>query len=124
VRPISPSSPASITINRRDGHQVHLLANELVPGDIVTFQVSESRLILSHPKLEPRILGDRIPADIRILTSLDLEIDESSLTGETRPARKSVAPCAPRAPLGERNSIAFMGTCSQREAPRLIPCSI
>ncbi|KAB5589514.1 ATPase, Ca++ transporting, type 2C, member 2 [Ceratobasidium theobromae] len=77
----------------RDGHQVHLLANELVPGDIVTFQV-----------------GDRIPADIRILNSLDLEIDESSLTGETRPARKSDAPCPPRAPLGERTSIAFMGT--------------
>ncbi|KAB5592664.1 Calcium-transporting P-type ATPase, PMR1-type protein [Ceratobasidium theobromae] len=66
----------------RDGHQVHLLANELVPGDIVTFQV-----------------GDRIPADTRILNSLDLEIDESSLTGETRPARKSDAPCPPRAPL-------------------------
>ncbi|CAE6396398.1 hypothetical protein ACGC1H_005329 [Rhizoctonia solani] len=77
----------------RDGQQVHLLANELVPGDLVTFQV-----------------GDRIPADIRLLTSLDLEIDESSLTGETHPARKSTAACPPRAPLGERTSIAFMGT--------------
>ncbi|CAE6456584.1 unnamed protein product [Rhizoctonia solani] len=77
----------------RDGQQVHLLANELVPGDLVTFQV-----------------GDRIPADIRLLTSLDLEIDESSLTGETHPARKSTPSCPPRAPLGERTSIAFMGT--------------
>ncbi|CAE7208909.1 unnamed protein product [Rhizoctonia solani] len=77
----------------RDGQQVHLLANELVPGDLVTFQV-----------------GDRIPADIRLLTSLDLEIDESSLTGETHPARKSTTACPPRAPLGERTSIAFMGT--------------
>ncbi|CAE6464561.1 unnamed protein product [Rhizoctonia solani] len=77
----------------RDGQQVHLLANELVPGDLVTFQV-----------------GDRIPADIRILTSLELEIDESSLTGETHPARKSIAACPPRAALGERTSIAFMGT--------------
>ncbi|QRV86940.1 calcium transporting, ATPase type 2C [Ceratobasidium sp. AG-Ba] len=77
----------------RDGHQLHLLANELVPGDIVTFQV-----------------GDRIPADLRLITSLDLEIDESSLTGETRPARKNAEPCPPGAPLGERYSIAFMGT--------------
>ncbi|CCO31399.1 hypothetical protein BN14_05440 [Rhizoctonia solani AG-1 IB] len=77
----------------RDGQQVHLLANELVPGDVVTFNV-----------------GDRIPADIRLLTSLDLEIDESSLTGETRPARKKIDACPPRAPLSERSSIAFMGT--------------
>jgi Ca2+-transporting ATPase len=55
-------------------------------------------------------LGDRIPADIRLLTSLDLEIDESSLTGETRPARKKIDACPPRAPLSERSSIAFMGT--------------
>ncbi|KAF8755161.1 Ca-transporting ATPase [Rhizoctonia solani] len=56
----------------RDGQQVHLLANELVPGDLVTFH--------------------------------------SSLTGETHPARKKVDTCPPRAPLGERSSIAFMGT--------------
>ncbi|CAE6441183.1 unnamed protein product [Rhizoctonia solani] len=81
----------------RDGHQVHLLANELVPGDLVTFNV-----------------GDRIPADIRLLTALDLEIDESSLTGETHPARKKVDTCPPRAPLSERSSIAFMGTLVRR----------
>ncbi|GAB1520993.1 High affinity Ca2+/Mn2+ P-type ATPase-like protein [Rhizoctonia solani] len=56
------------------------------------------------------VTGDRIPADIRLLTALDLEIDESSLTGETHPARKKVDTCPPRAPLGERSSIAFMGT--------------
>ncbi|KAG8699087.1 High affinity Ca2+/Mn2+ P-type ATPase-like protein [Ceratobasidium sp. 395] len=77
----------------RDGQQLHLLANELVPGDIVTFQV-----------------GDRIPADLRLITSLDLELDESSLTGETRPARKNEEACAPGVPLGERKCIAFMGT--------------
>ncbi|KAG8717216.1 High affinity Ca2+/Mn2+ P-type ATPase-like protein, partial [Ceratobasidium sp. 394] len=77
----------------RDGQQLHLLANELVPGDIVTFQV-----------------GDRIPADLRLITSLDLELDESSLTGETRPARKNTESCPPGAPLGERLCIAFMGT--------------
>ncbi|KAF8598978.1 calcium-transporting P [Ceratobasidium sp. AG-I] len=80
----------------RDGHQLHLLANELVPGDIVTFQV-----------------GDRIPADLRLLTALDLELDESSLTGETRPSRKNVDTCSPGVPLGERSCIAFMGTLVQ-----------
>ncbi|KAG9312287.1 E1-E2 ATPase-domain-containing protein [Chiua virens] len=50
----------------RDQRKVHILANELVPGDIVSLST-----------------GDRVPADIRVMTSVDLEIDESSLTGET-----------------------------------------
>jgi Ca2+-transporting ATPase len=42
----------------RDGKQIHLLANEVVPGDLVTFTT-----------------GDRIPADLRIITPVDLEIE-------------------------------------------------
>ena len=54
-----------------------MLANELVPGDIVTFTT-----------------GDRVPADVRLISAVDLEIDESSLTGETTTRRKDVEPCA------------------------------
>lgn len=56
----------------RDGRKRTELANILVPGDVVSFSV-----------------GDRIPADLRILSCADLEIDESSLTGETKAVRKS-----------------------------------
>ena len=77
----------------RDGKRLHLLANELVPGDIVTFTT-----------------GDRIPADVRILAAVDLEVDESSLTGETDARIKGVEPCAPEVPLAERSTIAHMGT--------------
>ena len=79
----------------RDGRKSHTLANELLPGDLVTFGV-----------------GDRIPADLRIIQATALEIDESSLTGETVPSTKSIAPCPPGAPvpLAERSCIAFMGT--------------
>lgn len=86
----------------RDSRQYHLLANELVPGDIVTFAV-----------------GDRIPADIRIITAVDLEIDESSLTGETHPARKNIQECTTgrgaggageAVALAERTCVAYMGT--------------
>lgn len=56
----------------RDGSMRTELANILVPGDIVSFST-----------------GDRVPADVRLLHATDLEIDESSLTGETHPARKS-----------------------------------
>lgn len=77
----------------RDGKQLHLLANELVPGDIVTFTT-----------------GDRIPADVRILAAADLEVDESSLTGETDARVKGVEPCARGVPMAERSTIAHLGT--------------
>jgi P-type Ca2+ transporter type 2C len=79
----------------RDGRKTHTLANELLPGDLVTFGV-----------------GDRIPADLRIIQATALEVDESSLTGETVPAGKTASPCPAGTvvPLAERASIAFMGT--------------
>ncbi|KAH7102158.1 calcium-transporting ATPase [Auriculariales sp. MPI-PUGE-AT-0066] len=78
----------------RDGRPAHLLANELVPGDIVKFSV-----------------GDRVPADVRLLEAVDLEIDESSLTGETRAISKTTdALSTPNAALADRTCVAYMGT--------------
>lgn len=70
--------------------------------------------------------GDRVPADIRIISAVDLEIDESSLTGETTARQKDHKTCDLQksgtgsllkdaglgevAPLAERSCIAFMGT--------------
>jgi len=82
---------------QRDGHLSVVLANQLVPGDIVRFSI-----------------GDRIPADIRLLTAVDLEIDESNLTGETNPRRKHCEPVTANSfaelALSERDNIGFMGT--------------
>ncbi|KAK7472290.1 High affinity Ca2+/Mn2+ P-type ATPase-like protein [Stygiomarasmius scandens] len=61
----------------RSSQTYHILANELVPGDLVSFTT-----------------GDRIPADIRIISAVDLEIDESSLTGETEARHKDAETCA------------------------------
>jgi magnesium-transporting ATPase (P-type) len=66
-------------------------------------------------------VGDRIPADIRLITSVALEIDESALTGETRPSKKNIKICdrgegedthgeGGGKALGERHCMAFMGT--------------
>ncbi|KJE02993.1 Ca2+-transporting ATPase [Cryptococcus gattii NT-10] len=88
----------------RNGTPLSPLANALLPGDLVTFSV-----------------GDRIPADIRLITANHLEIDESALTGETRPARKNTQVCergegedthgeGGGKALGERHCMAFMGT--------------
>ncbi|GAA5981415.1 hypothetical protein JCM10908_004102 [Rhodotorula pacifica] len=84
----------------RNGQKTTVLANVLVPGDLVTFHT-----------------GDRIPADIRLTQAHGLEIDESALTGETRPAKKQTEAIADPShgggagiPISERTNVAFMGT--------------
>ncbi|KAK0195989.1 Ca-transporting ATPase [Armillaria mellea] len=79
----------------RERETLHVLANELVPGDIVTFST-----------------GDRIPADLRMVSCVDVEIDESSLTGETVARQKSTEACVGPTPaaLADRTCIAYMGT--------------
>jgi len=54
--------------------------------------------------------GDRIPADLRISTSVELRVDESALTGEWQPVAKRVEPAPVDTPLAERCSVAWMGT--------------
>lgn len=82
-----------------DGRKSTQLANVLVPGDLVTFRT-----------------GDRIPADIRLTQAHGLEIDESTLTGETRPAKKQTEAITDVGlglgglPISQRSNIAFMGT--------------
>lgn len=63
------SAPAASVL--RDGKQMQIASRELVPGDIVCLQA-----------------GNQVPADIRLLESVNLEIDESSLTGESKAAKK------------------------------------
>ncbi len=53
--------------------------------------------------------GDVVPADARLLDVTDLEVDESSLTGESLPVTKDVA-ATPQAPVAERRSMVFEGT--------------
>ncbi|CAH7666045.1 calcium-transporting P-type ATPase [Phakopsora pachyrhizi] len=80
----------------RDGTPQNFLANILVPGDLVTFSV-----------------GDRIPADIRLTRANDLEIDESPMTGETKPIKKQTekVEIQNRLPdISERTNVALMGT--------------
>ncbi|GAA5858847.1 hypothetical protein JCM8547_005011 [Rhodosporidiobolus lusitaniae] len=83
----------------RNSQKTTVLANVLVPGDLVTFHT-----------------GDRIPADIRLTQAHGLEIDESALTGETKPARKQTEAIVNSGlgvgglPISERTNVAFMGT--------------
>src|SRR3546814_5498569 len=53
--------------------------------------------------------GDIVPADCRLLSVESLEVDESSLTGESLPVDKQTDP-TPGMPLAERRCMAYAGT--------------
>lgn len=77
----------------REGKWQQLPAAALVPGDIVKIRS-----------------GDRVPADLRLLDTTELRIEESALTGESMPVSKQTAAVAADAPLGDRSCLAFSGT--------------
>jgi calcium-translocating P-type ATPase len=82
----------------RDGRAHIVESRVLVPGDVVLLAA-----------------GARVPADVRLVAAKDLEIDESLLTGESRPSRKqSAALAAENLVAGDQLNIAFSGTTVTR----------
>jgi P-type Mg2+ transporter len=81
------------TVVIRDGQPASVDVTALVPGDLVELR-----------------LGAVVPADIRLLEVVNLECDESILTGESLPVEKTVAAVAPQTPLAELTGCALMGT--------------
>lgn len=78
----------------RDGRRISLPAGSLVPGDIVYLES-----------------GNFVPADVRLLETVNLRIEEASLTGESLAVQKNAAmQLSSDAPLGDRKNTAFMGT--------------
>lgn len=77
----------------RDGRRISVGVADLVPGDVVLVEA-----------------GDRVPADLRLITARNLLIDEAILTGESVASSKAVDPVAAGAPLGDRRPMAFSGT--------------
>lgn len=77
----------------RDGERVTIDGEQLVPGDIVLLEA-----------------GDKIPADLRLLSSYGLSVQEAILTGESVPVEKHTQPVADSAALGDRTSMAYSGT--------------
>ncbi len=77
----------------RDGRPSRVGAETVVPGDLVLLDI-----------------GDRVPADVRLIEAVNLEADESSLTGESSTVPKATEPVAPSAGLAERNTMVWMGT--------------
>lgn len=80
---------------RRDGQVVDVGSEEIVPGDVVEIDA-----------------GRFIPADLRLVESSNLQIEESALTGESVPSEKDASFISDKAnlPLGDRKNMAFMST--------------
>ena len=86
------SSPTCVV--RREGKLVELKAEQLVPGDIVILEE-----------------GRTVPADLRLIQSVNLKTDESSLTGESLPVEKDASIVfSDETPIGDRVNMAFMST--------------
>jgi Ca2+-transporting ATPase len=85
--------PSALVI--RDGNQIEVKAEEVVPGD----------LLILRP-------GSYIPADSRLIEAHRLSIDESALTGESMPVLKTVEPlpAGKDIPLADRINMVYMGT--------------
>jgi magnesium-transporting ATPase (P-type) len=77
----------------RDGAPREIDATEVVPGDIVRLTA-----------------GAKVPADLRLLSAVDLAADESALTGESVPVSKEPAVLDPDCPAAERRNMLYAGT--------------
>ena len=78
---------------QRDGKEVEIPSEELVPGDIVYLES-----------------GLKVPADIRLIEESNLEIDESLLTGESVAAKKQIHLLRKDIGVAERTNMAFAGS--------------
>ncbi|KAI8820837.1 uncharacterized protein EV422DRAFT_596121 [Fimicolochytrium jonesii] len=88
----SLSNPVATVV--REGKEVKVSTQEIVPGDIV---------VLNH--------GDAVPADCRVVEVTDLQTDESLLTGESLPVKKDTATLpTPDEPLGDRINMVYSST--------------
>jgi len=84
---------ASRAVVLRDGERREIDAAEVVPGDVVLIES-----------------GTKIPADLRLVRSRNLRVNEAALTGESVPVEKSLEAVDADAPVGDRRCMAYSGT--------------
>ncbi len=84
-------SPAITVV--RDGKEKRLDSSKLVPGDVIILEA-----------------GDKIPADARLFKIANLNVDESSLTGESIPVTKKLDSLSVDTYVADRKNMVYSGT--------------
>ncbi len=84
-------SPRAVVV--RDGRTMEIDARDLVIGDVIRIEA-----------------GDRIPADARVINAIDLQVDESILTGESTPVNKETGVLDDDNVLADRKNMLYMAT--------------
>ena len=92
---------------RRDSKNKNIDANKIVLGDIIN---------LSQ--------GDRVPADARLITVNDFQVDEALLTGESLPIEKQIKATAEDSGVPDQNSMVFGGTLVMQGTATAIVCRV
>ncbi|MFA4930769.1 MAG: HAD-IC family P-type ATPase [Patescibacteria group bacterium] len=77
----------------RDGKLIHIISDELVPGDIIEVNI-----------------GEKIPADARVISTEYFSVNEAVLTGESALVEKKVEPVDVDTPIMGRSNMIFQGT--------------
>ena len=81
----------------RDGVHLQLRSELIVPGDLVLVEA-----------------GDKVPADLRLVSEWELEVDESALTGESVPVAKDEVLLPEATPVADRRNMVYSGTLVTR----------
>jgi len=92
IEELATMVPESAAVLRKGMPQA-IHARQLVPGDLITLQS-----------------GDRVPADLRLIRTKNLLVEEAALTGESLPVSKNTEPTLEEVPLGDRLCMAYSGT--------------
>jgi P-type Ca2+ transporter type 2C len=85
------AAPTATTL--RDGAEVELPSRDLVPGDIILLRA-----------------GNRVPADVRLTESVNLQVEEAALTGESVPVEKNTQSLPHDTVLADRRNMAYSST--------------
>nr|WP_234806609.1 HAD-IC family P-type ATPase [Mycolicibacter nonchromogenicus] len=91
-RLLAQQTPPARTVEPGTDRYVEIVADRLIPGTVIEVRSNEV-----------------VPADARLIEATDLEVDESSLTGESLSVDKQTAP-TPGAELAERRCMLYAGT--------------
>lgn len=88
------AAPTSAVL--RDGEEVELPACDLVLGDVILLRA-----------------GDKIPADVRLIEAVNLQVEEAALTGESVPVEKHAAPILGHdLAVSDRKNMGYAGTAA------------